>query len=181
MSNEIAKRIADVDDRIARVQREARACVEELFVDDGARYLVAQRLPALGSAVLPAIHDVLDDRDAPDEVRTLAAFVGFEVGDRERSLSMLLDEVAARSEFSPLAARRLAGAGVPEAAAKILDALRGTDSQEIDSVVSYLEALNDLGVGLGIEDHRRLREGGAWQVQTALAQWHGPTSGDDSS
>lgn len=180
MSDDIAKRIADLEGRVARVQQEARACVVELFVDDGARYLVAERLPALGSAVLPAIHDVLSDRDAPAEVRTLAAFVGFEVGDRERSLNMLLDEVTSLSEFSPLAARRLASAGVSEAAALIVDALRRTDSTEVDSVVSYLEALHDLGVRLAVDDRRRLSEGGAWQVETALAQWHGATSEDDS-
>jgi len=180
MSDDIAKRITDLESRIARVQGDARACVQELFLDDGARYLVAQRLPALGSAVVPAIHDLLDDGDAPDEVRTLAAFVGFEVGDRDRSLNMLLDEVTAHSEFSPLAARRLASAGVPEAAGLILEALRGTDSKEVDSVVSYLEALYDLGVRLGAEDRRRLHEGGAWQVETALAQWHGATPGNDS-
>ena len=179
MSGDIAKRIADLEDRIATAQREARACVEELNVDDGARHLVAERLPALGSAVLPAIHDVLDDQDAPDEVRTLAAFVGFEVGDRHQSLNVLLDEVAARSEFSPLAARRLARAGVPEASSSILDALRGTDSKEVDAVVSYLEALHDLGVRLGAEDRQRLREGRAWQVETALAQWHGANPDDD--
>lgn len=180
MSDDIARRITDLEDRIARVQRDVSACVEELLVDDGARYLVAQRLPALGSVVLPAIHRLLDDRDAPNEVRTLAAFVGFEVGDRERSLNMLLDEVTARSEFSPLAARRLASARVPEAAGPILDALRGTDGKEVDAVVNYLEALCDLGIRLGAEDHRRLSEGGAWQVETALGQWHGAIPGGDS-
>lgn len=177
--SDIAKRMANLEDRIGSVQREARACVEELFVDDGVRHLVAERLPGLGSAVLPAIHDVLGDGDVPAEVRTLAAFVGFKVGDRQSSLDVLLDEVVAGSEFSPLAARELAFAGVREAADLILDALRGTDSNEVDSVVSYLEALHALGVGLEAGDRRRFREGGAWQVETALAQWHSARAGDD--
>lgn len=174
MSDDIAKRIAELEHQIARVQHEVRACVQELVVDDGARYLVAERLAALGSAVLPAIHDLLNDRHTPDEVRTLAALVGFAVGDRELSLNVLLNEIASRGEFSPLAARRLAIARVSEAANLILKALRATDSQEIDAIVSYLEALHDLGVPLTEDDRRTLLQGGAWQVETAIAQWHSP-------
>jgi hypothetical protein len=106
------------------------------------------------------------------EVRSLAALVGFAVGDRSQSLHLLLLEVESAAEFAGLAARRLAAAGVTEASRVITDALRRANHTEIDLAVSYLEALYDLGVRLKDEDQGRLRRFGAWEVDTALAQWH---------
>lgn len=179
MTDDTAKRVTDLENRIARAQGEARACVQELLVDDDARYLVAERLPALGSAVLPAIRELLDDPGVTSDVRALAALVGFEVGDREQSLMVLLEEIRHRGEFAPLAARRLSRAGRSDAAGVICEALRGTDHKDVDPIVSYLEALHDLGVRIDDDDRRRLLAGGAWQIETAIAQWHAAASPDE--
>lgn len=172
MSGQIETRIQALEERIARAQEEARACVDELLVDDGARHLVAERLPSLGSAILPAILELLSDPRTPHEVRALAALAAFDVGDRTQALEVLVDEVAAGTEFAALAVQRLSGAGVSEAAGPMIEAIRGTKLHDIDLVVSYLEALHELGVRLGEEEQNELRQLGSWQVDTALAQWH---------
>ncbi len=79
--NGACSRIAAVEARIAAAQIEARSCVAELMVDDGARFLIAERLPALGTAILPSVHELLADPDVDAEVRGLAALCGLAVGD----------------------------------------------------------------------------------------------------
>ena len=172
MSDAIMKRVTDLEDRIVRVESEARSCVQELLVEDSGRFLIAERLPALGSVVLPAIRELMNDIDMPADVSALAALVGFEVGDREQSLAVLLEEISARGEFAPVAAHRLARARIPEAEGPIREALSSTDVTDVDSVVSYLEALPRLGARLNDDERRRLAHCGAWQVETAIEQWH---------
>lgn len=173
MTDPLEARVTDLERRIATAQAEVEACVRELLVDDDARYLIAERLPALGSSVLPAVQALLRDPNLDAEVRVLAAWVGVEVGDREQALETLLDEIKAADEFAPLAARRLAAHRIAHAAPAILDALRRTSSTDVDVVVAYLEALHHLGALLPEEEKQRLSESDAWQVTTALAQWHG--------
>jgi hypothetical protein len=177
MSDPIEARVTDLERRISTVQAEVEACVRELLVDDDARYLIAERLPALGSAALPTVQALVRDPNSDHEVRVLAALVAVEVGDREQALETLLDEVKAADEFAPLAARRLAEHRIAQAAPAILDALRRTSSGDVDAVLAYLEALHHLGERLPEDEEQRLKESDAWQVTTALHQWHGgPTT-----
>jgi hypothetical protein len=172
MSDDIESRLRMLDGRIANVQAEARACVEELLVDDGARHLVAERLPGLGSAILPSIHDLLRNPSTQPDVRTLAAIAGFDVGDRFETVEILLDEVATLSDFAALAARRLAAARVSGAAERMLEGLQNPELVDVDLIVVYLEALHDLGTVIDERVQARLRGVGAWQIDTALRQWH---------
>lgn len=165
-------RIRSLEDRIESARADARACVRELLVDDGGRYLVAERLPALGSIIIPAVRELIDDPRSSREVRSLAALAGVEVGDSEQSMLVLLDELESRGEFAPLAARRLAAKRAPSAVSAIEAALRQTPVGDVDSVVAYLEALRDLGAHPSLDERQRLEAGDEWQVTTALAEWH---------
>lgn len=176
MTDGVEERVTDLERRVEAAQAAAEACVRELLVDDGARYLIAERLPALGSAVLPAVQELLRDARLDAEVRVLAALVAVEVGDREEALETLLEAVKSADEFAPLAARRLAEHRIAEAAPAILDALSRTSSTDADAAVAYLEALHHLGAALPNDERKRLQESDAWQVTTALHQWHGGLS-----
>lgn len=171
----IEYRVRDLEGRIEEVRRKVRDCVRELLVDDGGRYLIAERLPALGSAIVPAVRELLGDPSIPAEVRCLAGLAGLEVGDTAQSASVLLEELERQGELAPLAARRLASARIPGTGKAVERALRGTLLEDVDSIVAYLDALRDLGVALD-EDERRRLEGGGWQITSALAEWH-PTQG----
>jgi hypothetical protein len=174
----IEDRIRGFEARIESARADARACVRELLVDDGARYLIAERLPALGSVIIPAVRELIDDPGSSHEIRTLAALAGAEVGDSEQSILVLLEELEHRGEFAPLAARRLAVMGPASAVSAIEEALRQTPVADVDSVVAYLEALRDLGVHPSPEERQRLEGGGEWQVTSALAEWHPPPFGE---
>lgn len=170
-------RIRGLEARIESVRADARACVRELLVDDGGRFLVAERLVRLGSVIIPAVRELLDDPGSPSEVRTLAALVGVDVGDAELSVLVLLEELEHRGSYAPLAARVLALRGRTSAVSAIQEALRRTPVADFDDVVNYLEALHDLGGLLSPEERQRL-EGGGWQVTSAIAEWHPPDSGE---
>ena len=65
----------------------------------------------LGSVVIPAVRELIDEPDTPNDVRTLAALVGLHVGDDEQSARVLLDELTHRGPYAPLVARELARGG----------------------------------------------------------------------
>lgn len=164
-------RVRDLEARIEEVRRTVRDCVRELLVDDGGRYLIAERLPALGSAIVAPVGELIDDPATPAEVRCLAGLAGLQVGDTAQSALVLLEELERQGELAPLAARRLASARIPGTGKAVESALRETPLGDADSIVAYLEALRDLGVALD-EDERRRLEGGDWQITSALAEWH---------
>jgi hypothetical protein len=171
-------RIRSLEAHIESTPADARACVRELLADDGARFLIAERLQALGSVIIPAVRELIDDPASSNEIRALAALAGAEVGDAEQSMLVVLEELERRGEFAPLAARRLAGKGTTSARSAIEEALRQTPVGDVDSVVAYLEALRDLGVHPSPEERQRLETGDQWQVTSALAEWHPPPSGE---
>lgn len=172
MSDDVEMRLTALEARIARAHSEIQACVRELLTDDEHAYLVAERLPPLGSAALPELRTIMRDAGHTQTVRVLAALVGFEVGDRHESLSILLDEIEHGGEIGPLAARRLAERQIRELEPALLAVLATTDASEADAVVSYLEALHLLGSHLPAAQRERLAGSGVWQVTTALSQWH---------
>lgn len=172
MRDDIEMRLAALDYRIDRTQSEIQACVRELLTGDEHAHLIAERLPRLGSAVLPELRKIMNSAECTQTVRVLAALVGFEVGDRHESLSILLDEVEHGGEFGPLAARRLAERQILELEPALLAVIAITEPSQVDSVVSYLEALHLLGSRLPAGQRERLAGSGVWQVTTALSQWH---------
>jgi hypothetical protein len=174
MSDDLEMRLAELDNRIARTQTEINACVQQLLTDDEHAHLIAERLPRLGSAALPELQKIMSNSSHTATVRLLAALIGFEVGDRQESLALLIDEVAHNGEFGPLAARRLAEREIPDAERALVTALSSTDDSEVDAVVSYLESLHILGAPLPQVHRERFAASSAWQVTTAIAQWYPP-------
>lgn len=170
-------RIRGIEARIESVRADANACVRELLIDDGDRYLVAERLVRLGSIIIPAVRELLDDPGSPAEVRTLAALVGVDVGDAEQSVHVLLGVLEDGGSYAPLAARVLALRGRTSAVSAIQEALRRTPVADFDDVVTYLKALRDLGGHLSADERQRLEVGDRWQVRSAIAEWHPPHSG----
>lgn len=109
------------------------------------RFLVAERLPALGCVALPALMSVVEGAQDRSSTRYLAAWVAIEVGDRGSSVDVLCDEVAADSPWSLPAAGMLAKHGIREATGSVLEALARVDPRDDVSVMGYATALRDLG------------------------------------
>lgn len=116
--------------------------------DDSLRYLIAERLPALGSAVLPAVQEILVDPASGPGLRYCAARVAVSVGDRGDCVDVLRREVDADSEWSLPAAGVLARYGIREATGEIVSALARTDPTNVRDIVGYATALRDLGGAL---------------------------------
>jgi hypothetical protein len=170
MISPTAERIQALEQRIVEITSAASACVRELLVDDGARLLVAERLPALGSATIPTIHELLAE-DVPEEVRTLAALVGVTVGDMGPSVEQLLQEIEEGGEFTILAARCLVAQHIPGVASVILKGIESCSADDVDRVVALLEALRDSGERLPESERKRLTLSGHWQISTAISAW----------
>jgi hypothetical protein len=169
----IENRVRNLERRIEQARLIARECVRELLVDDSARHLIAERLPALGSIIVPFVRELIDDDAATTEVRCLAALAGIAAGDTEQSVIVLLDEVERDGEFTVAAARSLAAARAPGSAQVIKRALDRTALEQVDAIVVYLDALRALGVELSEGDRVRLGTGD-WRITSAVAQWHPP-------
>lgn len=170
MTTSVEARILELERRIQSVTDEASACVRELLIDDGARFLIAERLPGLGSVILPTIHEFLANLELPEEARTLAALVGVAVGDRGPSVLELIAELERGGEYAILAARYLAAQRVPGIGGVILKALRASDPRDVDTVVAFLAALRESGVPLPESERIRLLGDGGWQVRSAVAE-----------
>jgi hypothetical protein len=78
MSGRIPDRVRDLERRIASIEADVRSCVRELLANEDARYLVMERFPRLGSAVIQPVHELLHEAGVGDEVRSMAALVGVE-------------------------------------------------------------------------------------------------------
>jgi len=150
---------------------DVESCVDELLAQDGGAFFVAERLPLLGTAILPRIHSLLADPNVENGVRVLAALSGFAVGDRGPSVSTLFDEIEAGGEFAPLAARNMASEGVPGAGRAALDALASTELDDVDRIVMFLEAVRDAGLVLPESESVRLEASSSWQVVTAVREF----------
>jgi len=134
---------ADLDHALNQV-RDCVAWLRSAPTDD-LRFLVAERLPALGSAAVPELQRILDDSTSSRGLRYLAAWVAVEVGDRGDSVSVLCSEVEAGAEWSLPAANILAKHRILEGARVVAEALDRVDPRSDLEVMGYATALRDLG------------------------------------
>lgn len=178
MMGEVASRIAALEAAILRVESDVAGCVNELLIDDG-RYLVAERLPRFGTAILSRVHELLADPSVEIEVRVLGALAGLAVGDQGPSVVELMEEIERRGELAPLAARALARHKVPGAGHAALIGLRSTDTADVDSVVMFLEAMRESNSDLPVADRDRLEMTSDWRVRSAIREIF-PTGDPDS-
>jgi hypothetical protein len=167
VTDDIEHQVRDVERKIEQARELARQCVAALrdADDDAVVYLIAERLPSLGSLALPELQAVM--RTARDSRRTAAALVALGVGGRENAIPILVEELSRRGPYATLAAARFAAHDVVEAAPAIHAALAATDVEEIDLAVALIDALTDLRFPLCEEEAKRLGRG-PWQVREAV-------------
>lgn len=169
MTTDVDRRVAALQERIDAVLSSVRDIVHELALEQDVRFLVAQRLPDLGSAALPPLVELIRGVDQPHEVRVLAAFDALLLGERELSVSVLLAEITADSEYAALAATNLAAVGIVDAAAPIIDAVRRTIDPH--KAATFLDALYALGAELPDDVWHKLTSHPSPQLQLALRPW----------
>ena len=146
-----------------------RACARRLreVDDDDLRFLMAERLPALGSAIIPELNEVLVDPASSLGARYLAAWVAVEVGDRADSILVLCKEVEAGSKWSLAAAGVLGRHRIAEGVEPIQKALERVDPKDGPAVMGYLAALRDLQGSLSESVRQRLiARGDPWVART---------------
>lgn len=145
---------AELDSALGRVG----ACVERLRAapTDDLRFLIAERLPALGSAVIPWLQEILDDPEASRSLRYFAAWVAVEVGDRGDAIDILCSEVETGAKWSLPAAGVLARHRVHEGVSPVVAALARVDLQNTVEVMGYATALRDLGGDLPASVRQRI-------------------------
>ncbi len=171
-SMSIQKDLARFEAELLEVADRARRCVSWLTAvqSDDLRFLVAERLPALGAVALPGVVALLDDPGVSGSTRYLAAWVATEVGDRGSCVDALCDEVEAGTQWSLPAAGVLAKHGIAEGVGAVLSALERVDPDDDLSVMGYATALRDLGGALPPELRARLVRGTSRWVSVALAE-----------
>ncbi|HYN74635.1 MAG TPA: hypothetical protein VEV13_00390 [Candidatus Limnocylindria bacterium] len=157
-----------LDDVLVRV----RTCVEQLsrVTSDDLRFLIAERLPALGSSVIPALQQILDDSRSEPSLRYLAAWVSIEVGDRGDGISVLCAEVEADTKWSLPAAGVLARHRIREGAGSVQVALARIDPRNTVDVMGYATALRDLGGQLPEAVRQRILEESPSWVAKAIEE-----------
>lgn len=153
---------------------EVRACVERLraSTSDDLRFLIAERLPALGSAALPGLSEIMKDPESSGSLRYLAAWAAIEVGERRDSIDVLCSEVEAGTRWSLPAAGVLARHRVHEGARPVAVALAEVDPQNTIEVMGYTTALRDLGGCLPATVRQRiLAESPSWVARAISADF----------
>lgn len=143
VEGEVSRFGAEVNGALERV----RACVDRLrsSASDDLRFLIAERLPVLGTAALPGLVEIMNDPESSGSMRYLAAWAAIEVGERKYSVDVLCSEVEARTSWSLPAAGVLARHRVHEGASSVAAALTEVDPQDTIAIMGYATALRDLG------------------------------------
>lgn len=169
MSFSAEGQLSALDARVADIVADVGGCVS-ILVSPGElpRFVVAERLVPLGSALIPHLIKLLRAPETDRDLRGCAALLGFTAGDREDCAMALMDEIEENGPWSLLAARRLADAGYPGAMSAIERALRRIDSSSVDALVGLLHAFQSAGGYLSIDLRESLEAGGHWQVVTAV-------------
>ena len=99
---DIEKELGELAEVVASIRQLASECIDRFrdAASDDARYLMAERLPAVGSILLPALTAIVEDPDSSPTLRYLAAWIAVGVGDRGASAEVLSEEVLRGSEWS---------------------------------------------------------------------------------
>lgn len=158
-----------------RVDRCVAAFVGER--DEDVRFLMAERLPVLGSAVGPALQAVIRQHVHDPSLQYLAACVAVVVGERGDAVAILCREVEERTVWALPAANAMARWGIREGLGPITRALEATSATDVQAMSDLVTALRDLGGELpsSVRD-RLLRDAPGWLAQPLLRDF--PDSGD---
>lgn len=161
--------LAVLEKSVAKISTDVGECVA-LLVEPGElpRFVVAERLVPLGTALVHHLVELLKDPSIDDDLRGCAAFLGFTVGDREDCAMALLDQIEAEGPWALGAAQRLAAASYPGTISAVEAALRRADPSSVDVIVGYLGAFRTANGELANDLRESLAGGGHWQVATVL-------------
>jgi hypothetical protein len=146
MMGMVEERLRALEVKIGAAVDCARACAMLLREadDDDVRYLMAERLPVLGSSIVPELNEMLVDPACSRSTKYLAAWVAVEVGDRGDSVDVLCAEVEAGSEWALAAAGVLGRHRITEGREPILRALERVNPKDSGEVLGYATALREL-------------------------------------
>ena len=179
MSSDPESNLADLVQRVANVLSSAHECLELLVSPPEGlpRFVVAERLFPLGSLLVPGLLEVLTSGEADDELRGLAALLGFAAGENEEFAMELLRQVESDGPFAALAARRLAQAEFTGIAGTIEAAIRRLAPSSPDEIVAYLDSLCLVGYldslclvsdVLPTDLRQLLLDSGDWRIEEAV-------------
>jgi HEAT repeat protein len=161
---QVEKQVPALEQAAEIVNSVAREAVETLRRGPN-RFLVAERLNRLGSVVVPHLERLLKESD-DSETRILAALVLLQFDSRV-GVPCLLDAVNQDEDYAGLVAEHLAKAGIDQAIEPIIKRLRNCKLQEVDLVLSLLDALAKLGGILPYDLQQRLSDVDVpWQIST---------------
>lgn len=158
--SEIEATVRAFEQRLRAVSLSVEACLDEFvaITDEDVRYLLAERLPSLGSAALPSLVGIIDSSPVGSGLRCMAAGVALVLGNRDAAVPALCDEVDFDSVWSLPAANALAGAHVRDGEPSILRALQRVKPFETSAVLQWTHALRLVGGSLPNDVRERLVE-----------------------
>ncbi len=117
-------------------------------------YFIAERLPALGSIIIPPLEKLIETTERIDS-KTLAALVLLQLGS-DKGVAWLKHIIDIGGHYSSLAANSLATKGFQEVGDNILNYLRKCDLQEGDKLIAMITALEKLDIPLPEDIHQKL-------------------------
>ncbi len=143
----IEKSVRRFEAMLRDVEGQIDSCVAAFVSerDENVRFLMAERLPALGSAVGPKLVVAIRQGTLDPSLQYLAAWVAVEVGERGDAIAILCREVEERTVFAVPAANVLAKWDIREGLIPITRALEATPVADVDAMSNYVTALRDLG------------------------------------
>jgi len=146
------------EQRLSGVTQGVESCLDEFVsvTDEHVRYLLAERLPSLGSAALPSLVGIINSTQVGSGLRYMAAWVALALGDRDAAVSALCEEVDSDNEWSLPAANALARASVRVAEPSILRGLQRVEPYETGAVLQWTHALRLVGGSLPNDVRERL-------------------------
>lgn len=149
-SEDLNVRIVALERLLATIQEVAAAAVRTLENPRDGRYLMAERIPSLGTLAVPSLEKLLTHPET--EVRDLAAMDLLTIDPRNtKAIDLLRAELATVGGGACLSSGALSRANVQAAIPDILARLRKTAADEIDAVTCLVLALRRLGSDVPIQ------------------------------
>ncbi len=130
-------------------------------------YLIAERLSNVENILFTSLNNIYENTKKI-EAKELSALLLFSIGS-QNTINYLIRMIRSGSAHSGLAARDLAEKGVKEAVVPIIDRLTIIDIEEIDLIVTLIQALNKLNIPLPDNLKNRFKSNETpWQIRSLI-------------
>lgn len=167
-SKQRERQILAIEEATRLVETLAIKAVASLQISSN-KYLVAERLTAFGSIIIPHLEKLLNE-STDLEVQILASLVLLQLNSKT-GVPFLLGAIKEDKHYAGLAAQHLAEAEIKDAIEPICDRLRSSNFEEIDLIVSLLDSLNKLNSKLPSDLLQRFSSDSIpWQVKTKIEE-----------